>query len=184
MKVLHDWDDPYLNWKWAAFLGLRYLIFAFLSFFGIRPKFLGKIKDELRNYAETLAKLDTLCGIEPIFGIRDVVQKEYTDIFESLSNYDKADIRTHKHIGEDYKDPERERKWYPPLSQPKHTWHYDKDYVSGETPLLNKGELPVWHVDRSYLLENYIDFLYRVKIDGLKIYKDDLKQTKLGYHNK
>jgi hypothetical protein len=88
MKVLHDWDDPYLNWKWAALIGLRYLFYAFFSFFGIRMNFLNDINNELRNYSETLIQLDRLCGIKSIFGIREKIIKEYPDIIEKLSSYE------------------------------------------------------------------------------------------------
>jgi hypothetical protein len=171
MKVLHDWDDPYLSWKWAALIGLRYLLYAFFSFFGIRLKFLSGTNNELKSYCQILAKLDILCGVEPIFGIRDVVLKEYPNIGDKLSNLDGVEIRIHIHVGEGDKDADRKRLWEPPLKQSEQTWHYDKDYVEGQKKLLNEGELPVWHVDRSYFLEDYINFLYNVKIKKEIIYK-------------
>ncbi len=171
MKILHDWDDPYLNWKWAALIGFKYLIYAFFSLFGVRPRFTKDVKNELRNYAETLVKIDILCNVSPIFGIRDVVKKEYPEIHDILSSYDNVEVRKHVHIIENYKDPNRKRIWDPPLKQSKNTWHYDKQYVNNKKVLLNKDEIPVWHVDRSYFLKEYIDFLYNVKIKNEKIYK-------------
>jgi hypothetical protein len=172
MKILHDWDDPFLNWRWAALIGIKYLLYAFFSLLGIRPKFLDEINNELKAYSETLAKLDTLCGVKPIFGIRDTVRKEYPDIQEFLLRFDEVEVIRHIHLGRDYKDPDRKRLWEPPLNQPEHTWHYDKLYVSGEKTLLSEGELPVWHVDRSYFIEEYINFLYSVLIKNEKIYRD------------
>jgi hypothetical protein len=170
MRVLHDWDDPYLNWKHATLIGFKYLFYAFCMIIGIRSKFNEDIHNELRNYAEILAKLDKLCGVESVFGIRDVVLKEFPEIIEILSNSD-SDVRRHKHIGEDYVDPDRKRLWDPPLNQSPGTWHYDTEYVKGNKPLLKYGELPIWHVDRSYLLKHYIEFLYNVKCDKENIYE-------------
>ena len=163
MKVLHDWDDPHLKWKRAAWIGVKYLVYALCVLLGIRLKFNNDIHEELRNYAETLAKLDKLAGVESIFGIRGPVKAEYPGIEGKLSKYN-VDIRKHIHIGEDYHSEDRKRIWEPPLDQPAHTWHYDKDYVKGRPPELEPGELPIWHVDRPYYLKNYIDFLYEQRI--------------------
>jgi hypothetical protein len=162
MKILHDWDDPYLKWKRAALIGFKYLLYSLCTLLGIKLKFNDDIHNELRRYAETLAKLDKLVGVEPIFGIRDLIEEEYPEIKQSLSQYN-VDIRKHIHIGEDYKSKDRKRIWKPPLNQPKHTWHYDTDYVKGREPELNPRELPIWHVDKPYYIKDYIDFLYERK---------------------
>lgn len=157
MKVLHDWDDPYLNWKWSAYLGYWYTSHLFVA------------RDTLLKHAETLAKLDKLCGVESIFGLRSSVKRDHPQILDILSDHG-VDVREHKHVGESYTDPDRQRTWNPPLNQPPHTWRYDKHWVQGKTTLLNKDELPIWHVDRPYYLPDYIDFLYQVKVKGAQIY--------------
>lgn len=37
--------------------------------------------------------------------------------------------------------------------------------------LLDKDELPIFHVDYPEFLRHYIDFLYKVKFEELKIYE-------------
>jgi len=164
MKVLHDYDDPHLNWRWAMFLGIKLVVYSFSKLLGFKLGFNEDIHDWLYEHALTLAKLDRLCGVESVFGIQDAVEKRYPDLKNSLVSHG-ADVRRHIHMGDNYKDPDRKRLWEPPLKQSERTWHYDDDYIAGDTPELAPGELPIWHVDRPYWLPKYIEFLYEKLVE-------------------
>ena len=145
MKVLHDWDN-------------------------IDPDNVG----ERRAYLETLIQLDLLANVTPVLGIRDVIFETYPHLIQELEERygDAIDCRVHIHIGDDYTDEARTRHWVPELNQPKHTWHYDsKLFNDNELTMLKNGELPIIHVDRPKNLSKYIEYLYGVKREEVKIYE-------------
>ena len=171
LTVLHDWDR-------SGVYGRRALLQKMVSSFCIlvasyvpvllRLKFFHEpyeaYRAEKRRHLDTLLKLDTLTGVTPIFGIRDVVISEYPE----LANY--PHLRIHRHIGEP-PDQNRVRTWEPPLNQPPYSWHYDTDYVNGKKVLLKNHDIfPVWHVDHVHYLSDYIGFLYKVLVEGEQIY--------------
>jgi len=170
MRILHDYDDPNLSPNYAIKRGLKLIIYGIFKRFGLRPKFIQHIYDEVREYADTLIKLDKLVGVTPIMGIRDKVQDHYPNIMKELSEYG-VDVRTHIHIGE-IPDPNRIRT-YEPITGLEHissnVWHYDTDYVSKQRPKLKDGEIPIWHVDRPHFLKHYINFLYEVLVKGMEL---------------
>lgn len=149
---------------------MKLLLYGIFKRLGFRFKFIEPIFDEVREYADTLIKLDKLVGVTPIMGIRDKVQDQFPDIMKELGEYG-VDVRTHIHIGEP-PDPNRIRT-YEPLPGLEHitsnVWHYDTDYVSGNKPILKEGELPIWHVDRPDFLKHYINFLYEVLIEEMEL---------------
>lgn len=124
--------------------------------------------DELYHNAITLAKLDALVEVKSIFGILAEIWPQNLDVIKELKLYG-VDVRMHFHEGK-LSDPNRKRKWTPSLTQSPNTWHYDKKFIKGEMILLKKDELPVFHVDYPEFLRNYIDWLYKVKFEKLKIY--------------
>jgi len=169
MMILHDYDSPFLRANYAFKRGLRLLLYGIAKYFGLKPTFLEPIYNEVREYADTIIKLDKLIGVTPIMGIRDVVQDQYPNILEELGKYG-VDLRTHTHIGEP-PDPNRVRTYEPSdgLENVSHNvWHYDTDYASNKNPTLNKGDIPIWHVDYPHFIKHYIDFLYARAVGGLK----------------
>ena len=103
-------------------------------------------------------------------GIRDKVQDHYPDIMKELRNYG-VDVRTHIHIGE-ISVPNRKRTWKPLVGLEhisSNVWRYDFDYILNQRPKLKEGEIPIWHVDRSYSLKHYVDFLYEVLVEGMEL---------------
>jgi len=143
-----------------------------LFIYGLTRKFsiLNKIRPNQENtlkmereklvYMETLIKLDMIAGITSIFGIRDEVRERHQAEIDELEKKYSVDIRRHIHIG-DNQDPDRKRVWDPPLeNQTRSSWSFDWKYIQGERVELGPGELPVWHIDRPYLIGRYIDFIY------------------------
>ena len=120
----------------------------------------AKIEGEKLAYMRTLIKLNKLCGVDQIFGIRDIVDDRHKQEINALSFYYAIDVRRHIHIGEN-SDPDRIRTWWPPLlCQTPKTWHFDTKYSKGEKVVLGYNERPIFHVDRPFHLALYIDYLF------------------------
>ena len=121
----------------------------------------AKIEREKLAYMLTLIKLNKLCGVDQIFGIRDIIGDKYGEEINALYlAYDDLDVRQHIHIGE-APDPNRIRLWWPPLlCQSPESWHFDTKYSKGEKVVLGYNERPIFHVDRPYHLALYIDYLF------------------------
>ena len=164
MKILIDYDDSYQSRGGAWRHGWKLIRYAVLSKLGFNPR--GD--DEADSYLLTLVRLNALCGVETVVGLRDVVEKAKPYLRGNLSGF-KVDVRRHVHIGEN-SDPNRRRIWDPPLHQSRATWHYDRDYAAGRKPRLEAGELPVFHADYPYLIGDYIRFLYEWKVLGISPY--------------
>ena len=167
MKVLHDWDRLEMDRGWARRRGISLLLyylsrkFSFLN----RIKYVrgnaAKIKGEKLAYMATLIKLNKMCGVHQIFGIRDLIRKEYDEEINALALKYGVDIRRHIHIGEN-SDPNRIRMWIPPLYfQTRESWHFDTKFARGEKVVLKPDELPIFHLDHPYHLDLYIDYLFK-----------------------
>lgn len=163
MRILHDWDEPYLGRKDAIFQGIKLILYGICKWFMFKPKFLKEIYEERKRNLDTIIKLDKLVGINSVIGIRWKVYIHFPTIFKDLEKYD-IDVREHIHIGDD-KNPYRKREWIPELNQSRNTWHYDRDWIEGNEPKLKDGELPIWHIDYPKILPYYIDFLYEKLIE-------------------
>ena len=164
MKVLIDYDNPHQSRGEAWRRGWKLIRYAVMSKLGFNPK--GD--DESDNYLLTLVRLNKLCGVESVIGLRDVVEETKPYLRATLTGFD-VDIRRHTHIGPN-SDPKRARIWQPPLHQSRATWHYDMDYVAGRKPKLEADELPIFHADYPNLIGDYIRFLYEWKVLGISPY--------------
>lgn len=167
MSVLHDYDMPSLRSRWALKRGLKLILYAFMKKLGLT----WGVKDiytETDAYAVTLVKLDALAKVLPVVGLRDIVEAEKPHLRLELTELG-ADVHGHVHIGDD-RDPYRTRIHIPPLKHRPETWRYDQKWVDGAAPLLEEGELPIWHIDYPWMIGDYIDFLYRWRVKGEKIY--------------
>lgn len=181
VRVLHDMDLANRDSLEALKRGIKLIIYALSKMLHIRIGVVDDIYEEVREHADTLIKLDKLVGVTSVMGIKREVLNTYPDIMEELEEYS-VNMHEHIHIGDkkyrpfgwrQFSDPNRKRLWIPPLDQPKETWHYDTDYISGKRVLLKDGQLPIWHIHRHDDLKHYIDFLYWVLIEGGEIYEKD-----------
>lgn len=168
MNVLHDWDRTVIDGGWAKrrsfslFLYCLVRKFNFLRHIKYFRENAEKIEAEQMAYMETLIKLNKICNVNMIFGIRDAVHDRYAGEIDKLALAYKLDVRRHLHIGED-NDPNRVRSWIPPLpEQTKSSWHFDIKFAKNEKVKLAKNERPIFHIDRPRHLALYIDYLYEV----------------------
>ena len=166
MKVLHDWDRLEIEGRWARSRGISLLLYCLSRKFNFlnRVKYVrenaAKIEGEKLAYMATLIKLNKICGVRQIFGIRDIVKNKYREEINALNLKYGLDIRRHIHIGEN-SDPSRIRIWVPPLyGQTRESWHFDTKFARDETVVLGFNELPIFHLDRPYHLSLYIDYLF------------------------
>lgn len=171
LKVLHDWDEPYKSERRSLYRAAQLILYALSRKVSIlrRLPIVRPVYDELYRNSLALAKLDRLLGVHGIFGIRDDVAERYPDILNEIRRY--AEVRRHVHF--DLPD-RRMRKWEPPLNQSPATWHYDRKYVKGQRNvegLLDRDELPIFHVDYPEFLSAYIDWLHWVLIENGQIYR-------------
>ncbi len=184
MNVLHDWDNDKLN----RGVALQQAIDLGLYVLSNKLHFLKKIKrvqiieDQLKRNAETLAKLDALVGVTPIFGLNDTLEN-IPDKRKTLEDLGSQVIDHNHKVVEGEATPY----WNPPLHQSKETWFYDKRWSEGNPPKLKDGEYPIFHVDYPYYLAEYIDFLYQIKIKGLEVGGGSLEDYQsidvcCGYH--
>lgn len=168
MSVLHDWDRTIIEGGWAKRRSFSLFLYCLVRKFNIlrHIKYFRenaeKIEAEQLAYMETLIKLNRICQVDMIFGIRDVVHEKYAwELDKLILAYD-LDVRRHIHKGEN-DDPNRVRSWIPPLpKQTKNSWHFDTKFAKGERVKLKKDERPIFHIDRPFHLALYIDFLYEV----------------------
>lgn len=151
LRIVHDWDLPYLNGRWALKRGLKLILYAFSKKLPLLKRFVKDIYDETHRYCITLNKLDELLGITPHWGIR----REVYSVFPSLKKKLKGEIHLHIHNNDGTVS------WHPPLNPPfPMTWdarHFDQYYQEG---VRYEYDWYVWHVDYPYILPKYIDFLY------------------------
>lgn len=175
MKVLHDWDALGVGGRWA--LARAWTLFIYALSRGFRwlnqlryfREVTEAMNSEQLDYMETLIRLDQLSGVVSIFGIRDCIREEYGDQIDELAIRYDVDVRRHVHVGET-PDPNRIRAWEPPLTQSVRSWSFDTDWVNGEDPALEPGDLPVFHVDSPSHLRHYIRYLHElVGVPGVDI---------------
>lgn len=120
----------------------------------------AKIEGEKLAYMLTLIKLNTLCGVHQIYGIRRLIRNKYSEEINALASKYGVDVRRHIHIGEN-SDSNRIRMWIPPLYfQTRESWHFDTKFARGEKIVLKPNEMPIFHVDRPFHLALYIDYLF------------------------
>lgn len=131
-----------------------------------------------RSYLDTIIMLDKLVDVEPIIGIKSGVFEAFPNIENELNEkYGDLDIRIHVHVIEDVDNSDRKRYWIPslPNMQDKDLWRYDSKYVKhGVLVPLKHPQLPIWHIDNPDYLNRYIEWLYLIKFEGLKIYDREI----------
>lgn len=170
IKVLHDFDSPFLSGRYALKRGVQLVLYAISKKIKFLRRFevVKEVYNETKIYAQTLAKLDKISNVQSFFGIHNNVHNIFPEFHRVLKQYD-VNIIEHWH---ELSKSGSISKWNPPLSQRKETWHYDLNYKNKgkEVVKLEKDEMPIFHVDYPYLLEHYIDWLYFVLIQKGRIY--------------
>ncbi|MBA7491581.1 hypothetical protein ES702_02129 [subsurface metagenome] len=170
MKVLHDWDRLEVSGRWARSRGISLLLYALGRKFNFlkRIKFIREntkaVETEKLAYMETVIKLNTICGVQQIYGIRDLIREKYDKEINALTSKYGIDVRRHIHIGKN-SDPKRIRIWIPSLyGQTRESWHFDTKYARGEKVVLGFNERPIFHLDYPYRLALYIDYIFEEMI--------------------
>ena len=169
MNVLHDWDRLVIEGGWvkrrfmSLFLYGLCRKFKFLRKIKYLKKNAEKVEAEQLSYMVTLIKLNRLCGVTPIFGIRDEIRERHDKEINALAEKYGLDVRRHIHEGNE-PEPDRKRLWVPPLTQSMDTWNFDTEWIKGNRIPLKANELPIFHVDRPHYLKHYIAYLYEILI--------------------
>jgi hypothetical protein len=170
MKVLHDFDSPFLSGRYALKRGIQLVLYAISKKIKFLRRFevIEEVYNETTQYALTLAKLDKISNVQSFFGIHHNVRNIFPEFSRVVEQYD-ANVIEHWH---ELSNGNSISKWNPPLHQRKETWHYDLEYKNKgkEVVKLAKDEMPIFHVDYPHLLEYYIDWLYFVLIQKGQIY--------------
>lgn len=178
MKILHDWDRTWISGKWAKNRGISLICYALSRKFPLlnRIKYFHENSESIRAeqlaYMETLIKLDKLCGVTSVFGIRDIIKERYGKKIDGLTALYDIDVRRHVHIGKN-SDPNRTRTWEPYLYQPMENWSFDNRWINarkqGRKLVVNPNMLAGFHVDYPHHLSYYIAYLYEVMEDKTKL---------------
>jgi len=154
LKVLHDFDNPYLSGGYALKRGFQLILYALSRKMRFLRRFCKRIYEENVEYARTLNYLDQLLGIDSIFGINDRVQVVFPNLREELEGGGGRTVR-HWHVSKD------EVHWEPELNVPRSQWWYDREYSEGKRTT-KSGEWIVFHCDYPYLLPAYIRCIHEL----------------------
>jgi len=160
IRVLHDFDSPFLSGRYALKRGLQLIVYALskkLPF--IRPL----VKDvymESYEYCLTLARLDRLVGLQSVFGLTGVVEQQFPDLREKLHE---MGYEAHKHVH----FSKTSVAWDPPLSVDPKYWFFDQQYAAGEVKVNGNTEWAVFHADYPHLFDYYVSFLHESISEGL-----------------
>jgi hypothetical protein len=152
IRVLHDFDSPFLSGRYALSRGLRLIVFALSKKLPFLRPFVKDVYVECYSYCLTLARLDKLIGLESTFGLRREVEKEFPDLRGVLEEMG-LDVRRHVHISK------AEVTWNPPLNVEPEYWFFDQAYATGRMKPSRDTKWAVFHADYPYLLNHYVRFL-------------------------
>jgi hypothetical protein len=160
IRVLHDFDSPFLSGTYALRRGLRLIMFALSKKLPFLRPFVKDIYAECYSYCLTLARLDKLMGLKSTFGLKQEVEKEFPDLRCVLEEMG-FDVRRHVHISK------AEVTWDPPLDVEPKYWFFDQAYATGRMKPSRDTKWAVFHADYPYLLDWYVRFLNEVVPGGL-----------------
>ncbi|MHB2036981.1 MAG: hypothetical protein ACYCPW_09625 [Nitrososphaerales archaeon] len=156
LKVIHDFDDAYPSGNWAIKRGVKLIVYGLSKKLPFLRRYCKEIYLENYRNAEVLAKLDALLGITSRFGINTRVQPIFPQLGEELEALG-ANVHMHWHVSK------VDVRWDPPLpfDTPMSHWWFDQDYAAGRKHA-TADDLLCFHVDRPYLLADYIRALHEV----------------------
>lgn len=155
LKVLHDFDNPYMSGKWALRRGIQLITYAVSRKLSFLKRYCREVYAESETYTYTLYALDHLLGIRGIFGINDAVETEFPGLRKKLSELGAPTVR-HWHASKD------EVHWEPELNVPRTQWWFDQEYSSGHRSP-RPDEWLVFHCDYPHMLSPYIRCLYELE---------------------
>jgi hypothetical protein len=122
------------------------------------------LSHEKYAFALALARIDKEYGVKGIFGLTKEVQVLFPDLRKQLEDMG-FDVRDHSHIKAKVLG---RGVWDPPLQVKPENMVYDRFYtLRGRTALPGRDEAVVWHADHPFNLDKYLEFLERVKQEGL-----------------
>jgi hypothetical protein len=155
LKVVHDFDNPYMSGRWALRRGIQLITYALSRKISFLKRYCREVYAENEANSYTLYALDRLLGIRGIFGINDVVEKEFSGLRKRLGELGAPTVR-HWHVSKD------EVHWEPELGIPRTQWWFDQEYSCGiRSP--KPDEWLVFHCDYPHLLPAYIQCLYELR---------------------
>jgi len=160
MKVLHDFDTPFLSGSYALKRGLRLVVYAASKKLPFLRPFVRDVYEECRNYCLTLARLDKLIGLKAAFGLREDVEKEFPDLRRKLEEMGFA-VHRHVHV------TRANVVWDPPLDVEPQYWFFDQRYAAGGLKIDNETKWAVFHADYPHVFEHYVRFLEESRSKGL-----------------
>lgn len=161
LKVLHDYDNPYISGKWAIKRGILLIVFAISRKIPFLRRFCANVYCEAYEYTFTLHALDQLLGISSIFGINDSVEAEFPGLRDKLNRMS-AQVARHWHVSEE------EVHWDPELNVPSSQWWFDQEYAQRKRSVDPKDWI-VFHCDYPHLLSHYIRCIYALKFDASQL---------------
>jgi len=160
IKVVHDFDSPFLSGRYALRRGAKLILFAVSKILPFLRPFVNDIYDECYRNCLTLAMIDKLVGVKSIFGLRQDVETEFPDLRGQLESMD-FDVRRHSHIST------TEVTWDPPLDVEPEYWFFDQVYAAGKLKPSKNTKWAVFHADYPFLLSRYVEFLDESRSEGL-----------------
>jgi len=152
IRVLHDFDSPFLSGRYALRRGLRLMMFALSKKLPFLRPFVKDIYAECYSYCLTLARLDKLIGLKSAFGLKREVEKEFPGLRGMLEEMGFA-VHEHAHLSK------TNVVWDPPLDVDPQYWFFDQGYASGDLSPTKETRWAVFHADYPHLLDVYIKFL-------------------------
>jgi hypothetical protein len=160
MRVLHDFDSPFLSGRYALGRGLKLIVFAMSKKLPLLRPLVKDVYSECYVYCLTLAKLDRLIGLNSAFGLKKEVEREFPDLRHKLQDMGFA-VHSHTHISK------TNVIWDPPLDVDPEYWSFDRMYAEGKMAPGKETRWAVFHADYPYFLNRYISFIEESASKGL-----------------
>jgi len=160
MRVLHDFDSPFLSGRYALKRGFKLIIFALSKKLPFLRPIVKDVYTECYEYCLTLARLDKLAGVKSIFGFRKEVEDEFPDLKRELERMGFS-IHRHTHLSK------TNVVWDPPLAVDSKYWFFDQRYARREVKPEERTEWAVFHADYPYFFDYYVAFLEESTSRGL-----------------
>lgn len=158
IKVLHDFDNPYLSGSYSLRRGLKLVIYALSKKFPPLRRLVKDIYAETYSNCKTLAALDKLLGLDSRFGLKDEVLEAFPGLDKELVKMG-FHVHKHAHISRD------DVRWEPTLDVEKEAWFFDQTFNRNRN-VPEDARWAVFHADYPYLLPTYIDFLVQARASG------------------
>jgi hypothetical protein len=151
IRIIHDFDNPYLSGRYALRRGLALILFAASKKLRLLRPLAKRVYRECYDYCLTLAKIDRLLGVQSHFGIKDEVAREFPELVSELQA---LGFQVHRH----YHVSRENVGWDPSLDIDQRSWFFDQEYARNKM-IPDSLDWAVFHADYPFLIDSYIDFL-------------------------